>query len=143
MVYGYFNGQLDEVRVYNQVLSGSEVLALSQTNPAATYTYDAAGNLSNDGVHGYAYDGENRIVSVDGGATASYAYDIQNRRYKKTVGSSVTHYVWQGSQVLAEHNGSTGAVLTDYIYSRGRMIAKVSGGTTQYFLTDRLSARLM
>src|SRR5262245_34858359 len=39
------------------------------------YTYDAGGNLINDGVHTYAYDGENRLRTVDGGATAAYAYD--------------------------------------------------------------------
>src|SRR5438309_10878598 len=33
------------------------------------YTYDAAGNVTNDGVHSYGYDSENRIVSVDGGST--------------------------------------------------------------------------
>ena len=33
------------------------------------YTYDAAGNVTNDGVHSYGYDSENRIVGVDGGAT--------------------------------------------------------------------------
>ncbi len=107
------------------------------------YTYDAAGNVTNDGAHSYGYDSENRIVSVDGGSTASYAYDHQNRRYKTIVGSTVTHYVWQGNQVLAEHNGSTGAVLTDYIYSNRRMIANVSSGTTRYFLSDRLSERLV
>jgi RHS repeat-associated protein len=106
------------------------------------YTYDAAGNLTNDGVHSYGYDSENRIVSVDGGSTASYAYDNQNRRYKKTISATLTHYVWQGSQVLSEHNGSTGAVLIDYVYSGSRLIAKVASGSTQYFLSDRLSVRL-
>jgi RHS repeat-associated protein len=56
---------------------------------------------------------------------------------------STTHYIWQASQVIAEHNGTNGAVLTDYIYSGSRTIAKVSGGTTQYFLSDRLSTRLV
>jgi RHS repeat-associated protein len=106
------------------------------------YTYDAAGNVTNDGLHSYTYDSENRLVSVDSGSTASYAYDHQNRRYKKTVGSTVTHYVWQGWHVIAEHNGSNGAVLTDYVYSGSRMIAKVASGTTQYLLSDRLSERL-
>jgi RHS repeat-associated protein len=106
------------------------------------YTYDAAGNVTNDGAHSYGYDSENRIVTVDGGSTASYAYDHQNRRYKKTVGSTVTHYVWLGSRVLAEHNGSTGAVLIDYVYSGSRQIGKVTSGTPQYFLSDRLSVRL-
>jgi RHS repeat-associated protein len=80
---------------------------------------------------------------VDGGSTASYSSDNQNRRYKKTIGSTVTHYVWEGSQVLAEHNGSTGAVLIDYVYSGSRMIAKVASGTAQYSLSDRLSTRLV
>ncbi|HXF40600.1 MAG TPA: RHS repeat-associated core domain-containing protein [Blastocatellia bacterium] len=81
-------------------------------------------------------------MSVDGGSTASYAYDQQNRRYKKTVGATLTHYVWEGSQVIAEHNASTGSVLIDYVYSGNRMIAKVASGSTQYFLSDRLSVRL-
>ncbi|HKQ05770.1 MAG TPA: RHS repeat-associated core domain-containing protein [Blastocatellia bacterium] len=107
-----------------------------------SYLYDPSGNVTYDGAHNYMYDSENRLVSVDGGATASYAYDHQNRRYKKVAGGSVTHYVWQGGQVLAEHNGSTGAVLVDYIYNGSQMIAKVVSGATSYFLSDRLSARL-
>ena len=117
-------------------------IASVTADSTVNYTYDAAGNVTNDGVHSYRYDSENRIVSVDGGSTASYAYDHQNRRYKKTVSSTVTQYVWQGSEVLAEHNGSTGVVLIDYVYSGSRMIAKVASGSTQYFLSDRLSERL-
>lgn len=45
--------------------------------------------------------------------------------------------------MIAEHNGSTGAVITDCVYSRSKLIAKVSGGTTHYFLSDRLSTRLV
>jgi len=113
------------------------------TTGTVNYTYDAAGNLTNDGTHTYQYDSENRIVSVDSGSTASYTYDYQNRRYKKTIGSTVIHCVWQGSQVSGEHNGSTGAGLTDYVYSGSRIIAKVVSGSAQYFLSDRLSTRLM
>jgi RHS repeat-associated protein len=106
-----------------------------------SYSYDAAGNVTNDGLHTYTYDSENRLVSVDSGS-ATYAYDHQNRRYKKTVGGTVTHYVWEGSKVIAEHNGSSGSVLVDYIHNGGRLLAKVESGTTSYFLSDRLSARL-
>ena len=106
------------------------------------YTYDAAGNVTNDGVHSYTYDAENRVVSVNGGTTATYSYDHQNRRVKKTVGSTTTHYVWEGSRVIAEHNGSTGAVITEYIFAGGRMIAREGGGRV-FFLRDRLSVRAM
>jgi RHS repeat-associated protein len=133
------------VNVTSALNNYSRVTELEAWGPGVgmNYSYDAAGNVTNDGVHSYGYDSENRVVNVDGGSTASYAYDHQNRRYKKTIGSTVTHYVWQGSRVLAEHNGSTGAVLTDYVYSGSRMIAKVASGSTQYFLSDRLSTRLV
>jgi uncharacterized protein RhaS with RHS repeats len=108
---------------------------------SASYSYDAAGNVTNDGSHSYVYDAENRVVGVDGGA-ATYSYDERNWRVKKTVGSSVTHYVWEGGQVLSEHNGSTGAVIVDYIYAGGRMIAKEEAGARWYFLSDRLSVRV-
>ena len=90
------------------------------------YTYDSAGNVTNDGAHTYIYDSENRIVSVDSGTT-TYAYDDQNRRY------NTWHYIWEGGQVLSEHSGSTGAVLVYYIYSGGRMIANLVGSATNYF----------
>ncbi|HJQ68548.1 MAG TPA: RHS repeat-associated core domain-containing protein [Blastocatellia bacterium] len=106
------------------------------------YAYDAAGNLLNDGAHTYTYDSENRLVSVDGTA-GQYSYDHQNRRWKKEAAGTTVHYVWEGPQAIAEHNSSTGAVLTDYIYLGSRMVAKVEGGTPRYFLNDRLSARVV
>lgn len=45
--------------------------------------------------------------------------------------------------MFAEHNGTTGAVLTDYVYSGSRMIGKIASGSAQYFLSDRLSKRLV
>lgn len=106
------------------------------------YTYDSSGNLTNDGVHTYTYDAENRIVSVDNGTTAQYSYDQKNRRIKSVVSGTITHYIREGAKVLAEHNGSSGAVVADYIYSGSRLIAKVASGVAQYYLKDRLSVRV-
>jgi YD repeat-containing protein len=47
------------------------------------YSYDAAGNLFNDGVHHYKYDAENRIIQVDNGTTATYVYDADGYRVQK------------------------------------------------------------
>jgi RHS repeat-associated protein len=120
----------------------NQLQSVTTSGVTKNYSYDATGNVTNDGVHSHTYDGENRLVSVDGGVTAQYAYDQNNRRYKKTVGSTVTYYVWEGSQVVSEHDG-TGTPLAEYIYSRNQMIAKSVDGAIHYLLSDRLSARLV
>jgi RHS repeat-associated protein len=123
------------------------------------YTYDAAGNVTNDGAHSYTYDAENRLVSVDGGATAQYRYDHQNRRVTKIVGSNWTHYVWMGSQVIGEHDATTPystnptyqvqSARKDYIYGGENIIhtrqrsSSTSPWTTRYSLSDRLSVRIV
>jgi RHS repeat-associated protein len=145
----------NRVGMWDAVSGGNQIqtVTIDQTNGVEnnrikivngqTYSYDAAGNVTNDGTHTYTYDSENRFVSVDGGSTGSYSYDHRNRRYQKTIGSTVTHYVWEGSQILAEHNGSTAAVLIDYVYFGNRIIAEIASGSTQYFLSDRLSTRVV
>jgi RHS repeat-associated protein len=120
----------------------NQIASVSDEKGTTNYSYDAAGNVTDDGAHSYVYDAQNRIVSVDSGA-ATYAYDHQNRRIKKVVGSSNTHYVWEGSQVIAEYNGATGAQLAVYFYAWRRMISKLESGTFRYFLSDRLSTRLV
>ena len=140
--------------VWNATSGGTQIqsVTIDQTDSAANnrvkvvsgqaYTYDAAGNLINDGAHTYTYDSENRLVAVDGTA-GQYSYDHQNRRWKKAASGLTVYYVWEGSQVIAEHNSSTGAVRVEYISSGGRMVAKIEGGVTQYFLNDRLSVRVV
>lgn len=86
--------------------------------------YDAAGNLTSDGVHTYQYDAEGRVATVDA-TGVEYSYDSANRRVKKAVGSTTTYYVWEGARVIAEYsNGAAGA------------------GGTGYHLADRLSTRI-
>jgi YD repeat-containing protein len=60
------------------------------------FTYDAAGNMTNDGVHSYTYDAEGNIVTVDNGSTATYVYDALNHRVRTVVGSAQTEFVFKG-----------------------------------------------
>jgi hypothetical protein len=48
-------------------------------NRLSGYSYDAAGNMLNDGFHNYVYDPESQIKSVDGGAS-TYTYDDSGNR---------------------------------------------------------------
>ena len=75
------------------------------------YSYDAAGNLLNDGVHTYKIrPPENRIISVDNGAT-TYTYDAIGQRVGKTTGSTSTGMIYtaRGTSILypTNHPGST------------------------------------
>jgi RHS repeat-associated protein len=108
-----------------------------------SYSYDESGNLTSDEVHNYQYDAEGRMVTVDGGSTSSCSYDLANRRVKKVAGGVTTHYVWEGSQVIAEYNGSTGVLISEYVFAGSRMAAREQSGIVRYFLQDRLSTRLI
>jgi RHS repeat-associated protein len=136
----------------------NRITSVTNSGVTSNYTYDAAGNVINDGQHAYQYDAENRVVSVDSGA-AQYRYDHENRRVCKIIGAAWTHYIYEGSQCIAEHDGTqsyttnptyqANSARVDYIYSASRMIYRrqrtSSGGqwTTNYYLSARLSARLV
>jgi len=109
----------------------------------ANYSYDLIGNLTADGTHTYQYDAASRMVSVDSGSTTSSAYDSANRRVKKVAGGVTAHYVWEGSQVIAEYDGNTGALISEYVFAGSRMVEREQSGVVRYFLQDRLSTRVI
>jgi RHS repeat-associated protein len=76
--------------------------------PVGAYQYDADGNLSNrgDGAQ-FTHNEDSRLVGYQKGSTnASYLYDPYGRRIRKTVNGQNTWFVWNGSDLLAEYNGS-------------------------------------
>ena len=49
-----------------------------------TLQYDDNGNITGDGTHTYQYNYNNRLISVDNGATATYKYDALKPPYQKS-----------------------------------------------------------
>jgi RHS repeat-associated protein len=121
----------------------NRITSVTQGSTTLNYSYDAAGNVTNDGSNSYQFDAENRVVSVNSGSTATYGYNQNNQRVKRVVSGVTTHAVWEGSRALAEYNGANGAVLVQYVSNGNKMIAKVEAGVTSYFLSDGLSARMV
>ncbi len=103
------------------------------------YSYDAAGNLLNDGVHSYTYDAENRIWKVDGGSTATYVYDAEGVRIQKTTGSTTIAYLYDiiGHQT-SEVNSSLGWNRGEVYEPNGRHVATYGNGTTYFNFSDWL-----
>jgi RHS repeat-associated protein len=114
------------------------------TNQISGFTYDSAGNLTNDGSFTYAYDGANRMkqaqqVASPNTVTASTYFGAL--RIKKVVGATMTRYLYSGSKLIAEYvNGST-TPSKEYIYGGSTLLATIAGTTTTYHHPDHLSNR--
>ena len=87
-------------------------LSFNTTNNRITnagYVYDSAGNLTNDGLLSYGFDGENKIKSVDGGNDV-YRYDGDGNRVRKNFGAGdKVRMVYSGGQLIADYDLSSGA----------------------------------
>lgn len=84
---------------------------------AAAAGYDANGNLISDGVRTFAYDAENRLISVSGGpASLNLAYDPLGRLLKTTSGGTSTTFNYAGSQLVAEQDPATSTLLRAYVH---------------------------
>jgi RHS repeat-associated protein len=85
--------------------------ALNQYSVAgvAARVHDADGNLTDNGEHLYEWDAENRLIAVKQGTVtvAEYDYDYKARRITKTIGSTVTNFVYDGWNPIAEYSGTT------------------------------------
>ncbi len=93
------------------------------------YTFDANGNLLNDGQNEYAYDSANRLISVN--ATDSYSYN--------GLGDRLTQ---NGVQYTLDLNAGLTQVLDDgertYLYGLGRI--SQTNTETEYFMGDALGS---
>jgi RHS repeat-associated protein len=126
----------------------STVTVDATTNHITTtgFTYDAAGNMTNDSVNALTYDGENRVItSTQSGATYTYAFDGNGLRVMKTPPTgAATAYIFSGAKVVAEY--ASGAVpaspTSEYIYAGSQLIATLAGSATTYHHPDHLSARV-
>ena len=118
----------------------NEVLVDPPTNHlfGSGQTYDAAGNMTSDGVHSYTYDAEGRITHVDGSAN-TFTYDGDGFR----VGKNGIVYVAAGGYVIAEYlsGAAPASPNTEYIYAGGQRVATIASGTISYLYSDHLSVR--
>jgi len=109
-------------------------------------TYDASGNMTNDGNNTLVYDAENRLLSAtNGGASGTYSYDGKSLRVTKASGSTTTVYIFSGTKVIAEYdNGAApSSPSREYVYSGGALLARIDSSGTKYYHQDQLSSRLV
>lgn len=131
-----------------QTPSGNRSASYNDLNEITTFNgssfvYDLNGNLLDDGTHTYAWDAQNRLLSVTSKANpaqkASFRYDGRDRRIAidTTNGmTSETRYLWCGEQ-LCQARTSTDTVSRRY-YPEGEYLPL--GGTSLYYSQDQLGS---
>jgi RHS repeat-associated protein len=124
-------------------ISGGENLSQSATiqNRFAGFSYDAAGNLLNDGSTAYTYDEENRLTTA---GAMIYGYDGDSKRVAKSTSAGPFKSYWYGmnGDPLEETDGTgstTNSNFSEYIFFNGKRIARRDGsGNVFYYFTDHL-----
>jgi RHS repeat-associated protein len=107
-----------------------------------TLTYDADGNLTNDGTSSFSWNDRNQLTGVTQGTnTWSYAYDPLGRRIDKTVNSVETKYLYAGQNVARETSEGNTAELLNGLHLDERFARTTSAGTDSY-LTEELNSTL-
>jgi RHS repeat-associated protein len=64
-----------------------------------TLAYDLNGNLASDGVSQYSWNEQELLSQISGGVTASFSYDVFNRRKDYTVNGRRMQTVWIGDEL--------------------------------------------
>ena len=110
---------------------------MSGLSTGESYTDDADGNmitcLENGQTYTQAFDIENRLISVSGAATASFAYDGDGNRVKATVSGVTTTF-------LGNYYEWTSGTATKYYYAGSQRVAMRAGSTLYYLLGDHLGS---
>jgi len=111
---------------------------LSQWGTANVF-YDANGNMTSSGTDGYNWDARNRLMSTLSGA--NFQYDALGRRSSKTIGGTLTNFLYDGVNVVQELSGTTP---TANLLSGGldELFQRTDSSGTRSLLSDPLSSTL-
>jgi RHS repeat-associated protein len=102
---------------------------------AQSFTYDANGNLTSDGVRTYAWDAESRLIKItEGTKTTDIEYDGMHRwtRILERNGSTTTsdrRFIWDRFTLVEQRNGTSTTAVQRYL-PQG-----VLQGTNKFFYT--------
>jgi RHS repeat-associated protein len=106
------------------------------------FTYDAAGNLTNDSstmpAHTYQWDAEERVKSVDSGSTWSFTYNAVGDRVQwARPGGTDQHIFDAAGTSLGVYGG------WDVVWMGGRVLTVYEGSETNFFHVNHLNSASM
>ena len=108
---------------YTYPTTSNRLAAIAGSSPR-TYSHDANGSITGDGVKTFGYDARGRLVSSTSAAgSASYQVNALGQRVRKisALGDTVFHYDGQG-RLVAESSPS-GAPIREYLWLDDQPVA--------------------
>jgi RHS repeat-associated protein len=69
---------------------------------SSSFSYDANGNLTGDGIRSYTWNARNELTALSGPVSGSFEYDAVGRRRLRTVGSNAKQYLYDGLNPVQE-----------------------------------------
>ena len=130
---------------YTLSATSNRLLATTGPAPARINTFDAAGNLLDDGTVHYTYNANNRIDSATrAGITTRYLTNGRGERVFKTSSAGTTYYVYDEQGHLLGEYDAQGKPLQETVYLGDLPVAVVkpgaSGPAVYYVYADHLQA---
>ena len=125
----------------NRIISDEQRLSTGQG-----YSYDADGAVTQDASgQRFGYDAEGRqtqFFSANNSTQtpdATYSFDGDGKRIKKTSATENTTFVYDASGQLVEEYAS-GTVQTSYVYAGSSLLTTETAGGTNYLTADHLGS---
>jgi RHS repeat-associated protein len=135
----------------NNTLSKNYSVNVTGASTATNFTYDANGNMTDDGVNAYAWNANDQLVGITynhvTGDDTKFEYDARNRCTKitertasSTTGSS--EFIWCGTNRSEEidKDGSGTVIATKLFFSRGEKVIGTASTATYVFTKDHLGS---
>lgn len=128
---------------YTSVNRVNQVQDTQVSSAWRTYSHDARGNVTADGIHTFTYDFANQPITVAGADAGSFVYDGNLRRVKQIVDGKTIYSIYDQSGAILTRDNATATEKTDFISLYGQTFVRVVNGTPSYPLNDHLGTAYM
>ena len=128
---------------YNGVKQVNQVKDSAVGSTWRTYSHDARGNVTADGLHSFTYDHANQPVTIAGGDSGSFTYDGNLRRVKQVIDGKTVYSIYDQSGALLTRDDVTSGQVTDHLSLGGQTLVRITNGTASYPLNDHMGSAYM
>ena len=132
---------IGHVSGYSACSQGSLSVSATTSNQLSStgFSYDGAGNMTNDGANAYTYNAESETATVAG---YTYTYDGDGNRVERFNGTGGSIFWYGAGTEILDESGPSGTIQTEMVYFGGKRVAHraVSSGNIFYYEEDMLGS---